>query len=398
MTGWIMTIIIVIAILAWLRIDFVLGLTQQRKEATRHVQKTRYSDVTLLPTGDDFYKRLFADIEQATNHVHLLFYIIKDDHISEKMLKILEGKAKEGVTVRLLVDKLGSHIPKKQLKQLKKAGVYFAYSHPISLPYLFFTLNRRNHRKLAIMDGKIGYIGGYNVGDEYLGRDPKFGPWRDFHLRLDGDGVQDIQEQFIEDWQTAKQTCMVTENHYPPLKKGPIPLRILPTDGVYLEETFIDLIKQAKESIIIGTPYYIPGKALQKELIAASERGVDVKLIVPKKGDHPLVKEAAFPYFEPLLKTGVSVYQYYRGFFHAKVLVIDDQVCDIGTANCDQRSFHINHEINCLIYDSDFIQQAIREMEHDISISERLTLEAYQKRPLSQKGKEKVATLISGLL
>ncbi|ARK32799.1 cardiolipin synthase [Halalkalibacter krulwichiae] len=398
MNGWIMTLLILIAIIVWLRIDFKLGLRQQRREATRHVQKTRYSKVDLLPTGDDFYKRLFADIQQATDHVHLLFYIFRDDHIGNKMLKALEDKAKEGVVVRLLVDKMGCKITKKKKKDLKKAGVLFAHSHPLSFPYIFFTFNRRNHRKLAIIDGRVGYIGGYNVGDEYLGRDPKFGPWRDFHLRLDGDGVQDLQEQFLEDWQTAKQKYSKEASHYPPLNKGDIPLRILPTDGTYLEETFIDLVRQAKETLIIGTPYYIPGKALQKEMIEAAKRGVDVKLIVPKKGDHPLVKEAAFPYFEPLLQAGVSVYQYYRGFFHAKVVVVDDQVCDVGTANFDQRSFHINHEINCLIYDPTFIHGLLTEIKHDIGISERLTIEAYKKRPLFQRGKEKVATLVSGLL
>ncbi|MFC0561128.1 cardiolipin synthase [Halalkalibacter alkalisediminis] len=398
MNGWIITLFVVVAVLIWLRIDFKLGLRQQRKEATRHVQETRYSEVDLLPTGDDFFKRLLADIQQATNHVHLLFYIFREDHIGKKMLTILEDKAKEGVDVRLLVDKMGCKLSKKRIKELKKIGVRFAYSHPPSFPYIFFTFNRRNHRKLVIVDGCVGYIGGYNVGDEYLGRDPKFGPWRDFHLRIDGDGVQDLQEQFIQDWQTAKQNRMVKEAHYPRLKQGSIPLRILPTDGTYLEETFINLIKQAKESLVIGTPYYIPGEEVQKEMIKAAERGVDVKLIVPKKGDHPLVKEAAFPYFEPLLLAGISVYQFYRGFFHAKVLVVDQQVCDIGTANFDQRSFHINHEINCLIYDKTFIQGALTELEHDIAISERLTIEAFRKRPLFQRGKEKVARLVSGLL
>ena len=398
MNGWIITLLVIVSVLVWLRMDFKLGLRQQRKEATRHVQETRYSEVDFLPTGDDFYKRLHADIQQATDHIHLLFYIFREDHIGTKILKALEDKAKEGVVVRLLVDKMGCKLSKKKLKKLKKIGVRFAYSHPPSFPYIFFTFNRRNHRKLVIVDGRVGYIGGYNVGDEYLGRDPKFGPWRDFHLRLDGDGVQDLQEQFLEDWQTAKQKCMVNESHYPSLKQGSIPLRILPTDGTYLEETFINLVKQAKETLLIGTPYYIPGEALQKELIEAAKRGVDVKLIVPKKGDHPLVKEAAFPYFEPLLLAGVSVYQYYRGFFHAKVVIVDHQACDIGTANFDKRSFHINHEINCLIYDKTFIHGVFTELDHDISISERLTIDAYRKRPLSQRGKEKVAKLVSGLL
>lgn len=398
MNGWIITLLVVAAVIIWLRVDFKLGLRQQRKEATRHIQETRYSEVDFLPTGDDFYKRLYADIQQANNHIHLLFYIFREDHIGQKLLKALEDKAKEGVVVRLLVDKMGCKISKKRLKEMKDVGIRFAYSHPLSFPYIFFTFNRRNHRKLVIIDGRVGYIGGYNVGDEYLGRDPKFGPWRDFHLRLDGDGVQDLQEQFLQDWQTAKQKCMIKEEHYPPLKQGSIPLRILPTDGTYLEETFINLVKHAKRTLVIGTPYYIPGKALQKEMIAAAKRGVDVRLIVPKKGDHPLVKEAAFPYFEPLLLAGVSIYQYYRGFFHAKVVIVDDQVTDVGTANFDQRSFHINHEINCLIYDKKFIQGVLTELEHDIAISERLTIEAFRKRPLAQRGKEKVAKLVSGLL
>lgn len=263
---------------------------------------------------------------------------------------------------------------------------------------MFFTLNRRNHRKLVIIDGAIGYVGGYNIGDEYLGRDPKFGLWRDFHLRLKGDGVQELQRQFLEDWQVAKQTYIKKESLYPPLQKGEHSIRILPTDGVYLEDTFIDLIRQAQSTILIGTPYYIPGEVLQQELIQAANRGVHVKLIVPKKADHPLVKEAAFPYFYDLLENGIDIYQFYRGFYHVKALVIDSQVCDIGTANFDKRSFHVNHEINCLIYDPNFIQLVIKEMEHDLSTSERLTLDALSSRSLFQKGKEKIAALVSGLL
>ncbi|MBP3952760.1 cardiolipin synthase [Bacillus suaedae] len=398
MNGWMIAGIIFIAIVIWLRLDFVLGMRKQRSEASRHVQETRYSDITLLPTGDEFFKQLFQDIQVATDHIHMLFYIFRYDHIGKKMISALESKAKEGVTVRLLVDRAGCRIPKKIIRKMRKDGIHFAYSHPASLPYLFFTTNRRNHRKLTVIDGNTGFIGGYNVGDEYLGRDPKFGFWRDFHLRLFGDGVQDLQEQFMQDWQTAKQRYVEQPSHYPFLTKGDSPIRILPTDGVYLEETFVDLIAQAKHTIMLGTPYYIPGDPVHQELIAAAKRGVDVKLILPKKGDHPLVKEAAYPYFNDLLTAGITIHQYYRGFFHAKCLVIDNQMCDVGTANFDKRSFHINHEINCLIYDSDFVQLVIRELDHDLAISERLTFENYKKRPFVHKGKEKIASLVSGLL
>ena len=398
MNGYLLTALIIVAIIIWLRIDFIMGLRTQRKGAERHTQHIRDGEITLLSTGDDFFRYAINDIRQAKKHVHIIFYIFRTDFIGRQVLTLLEQKAKEGVSVRLLVDRFGCKIPRKKRKQLKKAGVHFAYSHPVSFPWVFFTLNRRNHRKISICDGHIGYIGGYNVGDEYLGRNPKFGVWRDFHLRLSGDGVQDLQEQFLEDWQTAKQSCVFEEGFYPTLRKGPHPLRILPTDGVYLKETFIDLIKQAKETIIIGTPYYIPGEELQRELIQAAKRGIDIKLVLPKKSDHPLVREAAFPYFQALLESGIEVYQFYRGFFHAKCIIIDNQMCDVGTANFDKRSFYINHEINCLVYDKDFVKQVRTEMEHDIAISERLTLENYQKRPFSQKSKEKLATWVSGLL
>ncbi|WP_078556198.1 cardiolipin synthase [Bacillus alkalicellulosilyticus] len=389
---------ILVLLIIWLRIDFVNGMKKQKSEAHKREQVTRYGTVSMQTTGDDFYKAMFQDIEQATDHVHILFYIVSDDNISSKLVHLIQEKAKQGVTVRLLVDRMGSRMKKKTIQQLKDAGVLFAYSHPIKWPYLFFTFNRRNHRKITIIDGKIGFVGGYNVGDEYLGRDPKYGPWRDYHLRLVGDGVQDLQEQFLEDWKVATKESLNKERYYPTLVKGTIPLRILPTDGVYLEEAFIDFVKQAKTTIRIGTPYFIPGKALEKELIAASKRGVDVKLLVPKQGDHPLVKEASFPYFKELLKAGVDVYQYYRGFYHAKVVIIDNQLCDIGTANFDKRSFHINHEINCIIYDREFIQTVINEIEHDMSVSERLTLNAVKNRTFFQKGKDRVAQLVSGLL
>ncbi|MDE5414660.1 cardiolipin synthase [Alkalihalobacterium chitinilyticum] len=392
----ILSIIILIAIL--LRLDFKFGLKKQRKEAKRFHQEMRYSNVNLLTTGDDLFDHLFQDIKQASNHIHILFYIIKDDNISKKMMSLLIDKAKEGVKVRLLVDRIGGGIKGSSLKKLKEAGVSFSYSHPVKFPYLFFTLNRRNHRKITVIDGKIGYVGGYNVGDEYLGRDPKFGNWRDFHLRLDGDGVQDLQEQFYEDWHAATKEKISRDYLYPPLIKGDVALRILPTDGVYLEDTFAGLIRQAENTVTIGTPYFIPGMALQGELINAAKRGVNVRLIVPKKADHPLVKEASYPYFKDLLDVGVDIYQYYRGFYHAKILIIDDEICDIGTANFDKRSFHIDHEINCLIYDSSFIQSVVDEVEYDISISERLTLKQYNQRSIFQKGKERFATMFSGLL
>ncbi|OIJ11847.1 cardiolipin synthase [Anaerobacillus alkalilacustris] len=379
-------------------IDFKLGIKKQREEAKRHVQKIRNGQCEVLITGHELFKKLIDDIHNAQHHIHILFYIFRDDHIGTQVIKALKEKANEGITVRLLVDRVGCHISRKTKKELRKAGIGFAHSHPPKFPYIFFTLNRRNHRKITVIDGHIGYIGGYNVGDEYLGRDPKFGEWRDIHLRLQGDGVQDLQGQFLQDWFVATKEKVKKEKYYPPLVKGFHPLKIVPSDGAFLEEAFINFINEANDSIYIGTPYFIPGKDIKMALIEAAKRGVNVKLIVPKQSDHPLVKEAAFPYFKPLIEAGCEVYQYYHGFYHAKTIIIDKKVCDIGTANIDRRSFHINHEVNCLVFNQKFNENVIATMEHDISISERLTIEQLQNRSFFHKSKEKLATALGPLL
>lgn len=400
MTAWIAWIVIFIIFLlvVWLRLDFKLGMKKQKSEARQRPQLYRYAECELFSNGHDLFVDMLKKIENATDHIHVLFYIIKNDQISKKFIDLLKSKAKQGITVRLLVDRIGSDLSGKAVKELTAAGVLFAYSHTPKLPYLFFTLNRRNHRKITVIDGKIGYVGGFNVGDEYLGRDPKFGPWRDFHLRMDGDGVQDLQEQFLQDWEVGANESIKKDSYYPALRKGSIELKILPTDGVYLEDTFLRLIQEANETITLGTPYYIPGDSLQAELMNAAKRGVAVRIIVPKKPDHPLVKEAAFPYFTPLIKSGCRIYRYYRGFYHTKAIIIDGKICDIGTANFDKRSLHIDHEINCIISNEAFVKEALAEMEYDISISEELTLEQLNNRSMYHRGKEKFSTWVSGLL
>ncbi|RXJ02732.1 cardiolipin synthase [Anaerobacillus alkaliphilus] len=393
-----MIVAIILLLVIWMTVDFRLGMKKQQREARRYVQEIRKGQCEILTTGHDLFKKMIDDIHNAEKHVHMLFYIFREDHIGNQVLKALKEKAKEGVEVRLLLDRVGCDLSKKKRQELKKAGVKFAHSHPPKFPYLFFTLNRRNHRKITVIDGHLGYIGGYNVGDEYLGRKPKFGDWRDIHLRIQGDGCQDLQEQFLEDWVVATREKLNTDFYYPVLQQGDHELKIIPSDGAFLEESFIDFIKKAEDSIYIGTPYFIPGKEIKTALIEAAKRGVDVKVIVPKQGDHPLVKEAAFPYFQPLLEAGCEVYRYYRGFYHAKTIVIDKKVCDIGTANIDNRSFHINHEINCLIFDREFIKDVIAVMDHDISISERLTVEQLKNRSFFHKSKEKIASALSPLL
>lgn len=385
-------------IIILLRIDFLLGMKKQKQAAKKIILQPRLGNVTLLSNGKDLFDELFADIDGAEDHIHMLWYIYNEDSISKQLTQLLVKKALAGVEVRLLVDWFGGKISKQSISALRDAGVSFSYSNTPRFPFIFFTLNNRNHRKITIIDGEIGYVGGFNIGDEYLGRNPKFGFWRDFHLKLLGDGVQDLQTQFICDWQLATNSKIHGKRYFPPLNEGQVLLRFSPSNGAFLEEMFIEMINSAKRSIFIGTPYYVPGENIQQVLIEASKRGVQVKLLVPKKSDYLLIREASYPYFPDLLASGVEIFEYTEGFFHAKAMVIDDCLCDIGTANFDMRSFHLNNEINCLIFDRPFIKHVLEELEKDLLNSEKLTMEKFAGRSLMHRGKEKLATLISGLL
>lgn len=264
---------------------------------------------------------------------------------------------------------------------------------------LFYSSQTRNHRKITVIDGRTGYTGGFNIGKEYLGKDPKFGFWRDYHLRVTGEGVQDLQRQFLTDWNAASDEHSEEETGlFPSLSQGKFSHRFLTTPGKDLEKNFLTFVKEAKTELLICSPYFIPGKKLMKALLNARNRGVSVKIMVPMKADHPLVKEASFPYFGPLLKAGCDIYQYYYGFYHAKVIVVDDVFCDIGTANFDKRSLFLNDEFNCLIYDEAFISQLKLSVIKDMKSSAKLTLDHYNSRSFRQRVMEKTASIVSYFL
>ncbi|TLS36738.1 cardiolipin synthase [Pseudalkalibacillus caeni] len=359
----------------------------------------RHSSCSFYNEGRDFFSVLFDDIENAQKHIHLLFYIFRDDTIGMELIQRLIKKSSEGVKVRVLIDAIGSHkLSKSARKLLKENNIELGLSNRPKFPFFFYTLNHRNHRKIGVIDGNIGYIGGFNIGDEYLGKDPKLGYWRDYQLRINGDGVQDLQQQFVEDWRIAGMSITKDRSLYPELEKGPISLKLEPTEGIDMNYSFLDYIESAEKSIVVGTPYYIPGLKIQNALITAARKKINVKIILPFKADHPLVKEAAFRYFLPLLEAGCEIYQYQKGFYHAKVLLIDDELCDIGTANFDKRSFHINSEINCILKDGKLLEVIKKTIEQDIKDSERLTIGKFKGRPILQRLKEPFADLLSYFL
>lgn len=395
---WIVLIIIILLLL--LRLDYSLGRKSHLKKQVEEEFPQRNSDIALFATGEILFKDLFSEIQNATNHIHVQFYILKDDDISKEFVELLKKKSEQGVKVRLLLDWVGSHSVTKDMEnEMARSGVSLGYSNKPNFPYFFYKLNERNHRKISVIDGKTGYIGGFNIGKEYLGQDPELGFWRDYHLKLTGEGVTDLQTQFLEDWQhSTKEAVATNEDYFPPQPKGKSQTKLIPTNGAHLENNFVNMVKGAEKEIIIGSPYFIPGEKIKNELKNAVKRGVKVRILLPKKPDHPLVKEGAIPYMDELSDTGIQFYMYTKGFYHAKVICVDDKLCDIGTANFDKRSLYSNYEINCYIYDKDVIQQVKDLVEEDFTNSNKLTRERINELKAENTFKIKIATWISHFL
>ena len=394
------SVLIILLLILLVFIDFQFG----QKKHLAHVKKTSFPKrsgyLQLFTSGPHLLNELFADISHATHHVHVQFFIVKSDKISKQFLALLKKKSEEGVEVRLLLDRVGSFgFKKKQIETLKASGVKFAFSHPLKLPYFFHSSQERNHRKITIIDGQIGYIGGFNIAEEYINEKPKLSPWRDYHLKIIGEGVQDLQQQFLIDWSSATgEQINYSKVYIKKGKHGPQQFQLVPTEGAFLEKEFLSLIHIAKHSITIGTPYFIPSELILDSLKSALLHGISINIIVPYTNDHPLVKEAAYPYFRKLLPLGAKVYQYQKGFFHAKYILIDDTMVDIGTANFDKRSLFLNHEINCYIFDQSSINEIKKSILEDIENSNMLTLDYLNNLSLQERIKERLGKLFSSLL
>ena len=273
------------------------------------------------------------------------------------------------------------------------------------LPIINFRMNNRNHRKIIVIDGQIGYIGGFNVGDDYLGLG-KLGYWRDTHLRVQGDVVNALQIRFILDWNSqAHRPQFEYDDKYFPKKKvqdGHSAIQIGSSGPAYelhqIEFGYTKMIMSAKKSIYIQTPYFIPDRSYINALKMAANTGVDVNIMIPCKPDHPFVYWSTFSNVAELLEYGVKVYTYQNGFIHSKMLMIDDEVSSVGSSNMDYRSFVLNFEVNAFVYDEQLAKKLKEAYKEDIKKSKQLTLEKYKKRPLSIKFKEDIAKLLSPIL
>ncbi|MFJ7848363.1 cardiolipin synthase [Peribacillus sp. NPDC097264] len=391
---------ILMLILTWCWVDFKLGYKQQVKRATNITFPPRKSEMTVFTSGKILFEDFLKEIERAQESIHILFYIVKEDQFSNDFLKLLQKKAESGVEVRLLVDRVGGKkMSRQSIQELKKSNVHFSYSFKPKTPFLFYSTQRRNHRKITVIDGRIGYLGGFNIGKEYINQGEKLNPWRDYHLKITGEGVKDLQEVFLSDWfYDTKEDFRGTPAYFPELVPGSQAQQFIVTNGSDLEQTLINLIQKADTEIIIGTPYFIPSHKLFEALREALSRKVAVTVIVPDVSDHALVKEASFRYFRILLREGASIMQFQRGFYHSKVILIDDIMCDIGTANFDKRSLFLNSEINCLIYDRRCIEDVKDELAIDIAESNPIAEKTLSSPNILRSAKESLAAILSPFL
>lgn len=373
---------------------------------TSYALYTSNNTVNIYTDGNEKFDSLIKDIEAAEHHIHLVYYIVRDDDLGRRLVNALAAKAAEGVEVRFLYDHIGSsNLPRRYFSELRAAGGMEAAFFPSRIPYLNLKINYRNHRKLAIIDGKIGYIGGFNIGDEYLGLNEHFGEWRDTHLKVTGGAVLQMQAQFLMDWNMASSGRMsLSDTYFPPpeTNNGTIGMQLVAsgpdTEYQEIKNAYIKMIYSAKETISLQTPYFVPDESLMSALRIAALSGVKVRIMLPSKQDHFFVYWATHSYLGELLASGVNVYLYERGFLHAKTLVVDGKIASVGTANLDIRSFKLNFEINAFVYDTDTASKLEEIFKEDVKYSREVTVESYAQRPLFNRFKESISRLLSPIL
>ena len=359
-----------------------------------------YNQIKIYTNGTDKFADLFKDIERAKNFVHVNYYIINDDELGNELMDLLTKKAQEGIEVRLLYDRMGCrNLSKYSINKLVDAG-----GEAVPFAPFILDMNYRNHRKNVIIDGQIGYLGGINVGDEYVGRSKRFGDWRDTHLRLKGESVNSMQHRFLLDWAFASGEDFLGDKKYFPEKetKGKSPVQIVSSGPDSREEEikslFLKMIYGAENSIYIQTPYFIPDPAMLEALQVAARSGVDIRVMIPDRGDHPFVYAANNSFVGQMLEAGASCYRYTKGFLHSKTICIDGRILSIGTTNMDVRSFKLNFEINAFIYDEDIAQLHDEIFREDLKESREITVQEYEERGWTMKVRESISRLLSPIL
>lgn len=361
--------------------------------------------------GQSALDSLLNDIKNAKSTIHMEFYIFSNDEVGKQVKNALIEKVKQGVEVRLLFDAVGSVGTKlSSFSKLKKAGGKVAEYLPpfLHIDLLNINANYRNHRKICVIDGKVGYTGGFNIRKDHMGKKKRLSPWRDTTIKLTGSAVNSLQDIFLSDWRFAtrdktKLQDYFTEKYFPVIKSdnGSVPMQILKSgpdsQSEDIKACMIKMIVSAKKYIKIQSPYFVPDDAFLGAIKVALLSGVKVEIMIPQKIDHTLVHFANYSYLNDLLPFGLNVYVY-TGFIHSKVLLVDDQILTVGSSNLDIRSFALNFEVNAMIYDSKKVVEYSKIFEDDKKNCTEYTLQSSKKKSLAFKLATSFCRLFSGVL
>lgn len=359
--------------------------------------------VRILNDGPDTFDAIFEACDNAKEYIHLQYYIFIDGKLVDRFIKLFAEKIKQGVEVRLIYDALGSwELSRTSIRKLEEAGVELHPFMPVKYGRLA-KMNYRNHRKILIVDGVIGFVGGINVDDKYIEDDKLLGHWTDTHLRIEGMSVNFLHFVFLTDWLFVSGENLIHASRLKLMDPvGVTPVQIVSggpdTDYPSILQKYLYILYSAKEYVYIVNPYLVPDATLSMAIKTVALSGIDVRIIVPESSESPLIHWTVRSYFGRFLDAGAKIYLYQKGFIHSKVILSDNAVCSIGTANLDIRSFELNFEVNALIYDKEVTLQMKERFAIFQKGSRRLTPEEHASRPTINKVKEKLAQLSSPLM
>lgn len=374
-------------------------------QKNNHFNPSADNNVLFLKDGEATFKAIFDALENATDFIHLQYYIFEEGELAHRLLNVFRRKVGQGVIIRLIYDGIGSFsLSKSYLKMLKEIGVEVYPFLPFRFGRFLRSVNYRNHRKIIVVDGRVAFTGGINISDKYLKGDKTLGKWHDMHLRIEGRAAADLDRVFHQDWQ------LVSEREIPSTETptftsediGTSKIQIVSSgpddDFPAIEEVYFSMINSAEHYVYIVNPYVIPGPAILTALETSALSGVDVRLLVSENNDSQLVNWSVRAYFENLLRAGVKIYLFPEGFLHSKIVISDDEVASVGTANIDIRSFEQNYEVNAILYDKELTKKLMKYFLMDCDRSNQLTFERHMKRPWLDRLKEGFAKIFSPVL
>ncbi|SFA87731.1 MULTISPECIES: cardiolipin synthase [unclassified Bacillus (in: firmicutes)] len=364
------------------------------------------SQSTILKNGKETFDQIKKQLQEAESFIHMEYYIFRSDRLGEEIVEILIEKAKAGVEVLFMFDAAGSlKLGSALIKKMIDAGIKAYPFSPLKLGFVNQKFNFRNHRKIVVIDGKVGFVGGLNVGIEYLGEDENFGFWRDTHVMLEGEAVNTLHHVFLLDWEYVSGEDVIGryETVSSPFEEGTNGAVQVVASGPdtqqgIMGDYYFSMMMNAKQSIWIATPYFVPDEAIRTALRVAATKGIEVRILVPEKNDSILTEYATRSYFPELLRCGAEIYMYQKGFLHQKIIIVDGNLASIGTANMDMRSFHLNFEVNVFLYGTTSIRDLVAQFEEDLKDSVRIRPVEYYKRSFWMRTKESFARLFSGVL